>query len=202
MDQMLRPPDTSHNAVRGLLQGHREFLKRAKAFVCMCCQRTKATHEASGAFVYKTDDPKLLRVMNSARGPRVGTYILCTACVESYPDHVIQEKATACFFKAGLFGPASDLRNPDLQGLLQDLSPLRSSLDMEKKPTTTPGDPWHTLTTAAKYTHLSKGFLSRVIRKGELRAAHVGIGKQRHHYLLRQSWIDTWIESRASGGSV
>ena len=74
---------------------------------------------------------------------------------------------------------------------------------MEKQnPAATAQDSWHTLSTAAKYTHLSKGFLSKVIRKGELRTAHVGIGRQRHHYLLRQSWIDAWIESRASGGST
>src|SRR5687768_13832370 len=72
----------------------------------------------------------------------------------------------------------------------------------KQNPAKSPEDPWHPLTTGAKDTHLSEGFLSKVIRQGDLRAALVGIGKQRHHYLLRQSCIDAWIESRASGGSA
>jgi excisionase family DNA binding protein len=179
----------------------------------MCCQETKPSGEAAGAFVYKTNDPKLLRAMQTAGGPRVGTYVLCSACVGLYPNDVLHKKITAKFAQAGLFGPtmagtsrvehrklpgALELRQPDSEVLV-----LGRGGHLEKQNLAPPPeDPWLTLAGAAKYTHLSKGFLSNVIRRGELRASHIGAGKQRHHYLLRQSWIDAWIESRASGGSV
>jgi hypothetical protein len=37
---------------------------------------------------------------------------------------------------------------------------------VEKQTATTNGAPWHTLATVAKYTHLPKGYLSKVIRRG------------------------------------
>lgn len=134
---MPNPRATRDTVVRGMLKSHREILKRARAFVCMCCQKTKATDEAAGAFVYKTDEPKLLRAMQSAGGPRICTYVICNACAESYPEEVVHEKATAYFSKAGLFGETaaevSDLSSPDLHGLLQGVSLLRNNLDEERR---------------------------------------------------------------------
>ena len=110
------------------------------AFVCMCCQKTKPSGQAAGAFVYKTDDPKLLRAMQTAGGPRVGTYVLCRACVRLYSNDVLHEKITAKFAQAGLFGPTMAVAsrvehgrlpeelelgkpgNPHVAGTLRDLS--------------------------------------------------------------------------------
>jgi hypothetical protein len=70
----------------------------------MCCQKEKPAGEAAGAHVYKTDDPVLQRAMETTKGRRVGTYVICVACANSLPDDAIQEKVTANFVKAGLFG--------------------------------------------------------------------------------------------------
>jgi hypothetical protein len=67
---------------------------------------------------------------------------------------------------------------------------------------TATSDPWHTLASAARYIHVSKSLLSKAIKIGELRAAQVGIGTERRKHILRQSWIDAWLEAHASGGSA
>jgi hypothetical protein len=70
----------------------------------MCCRKDKPSGEAEGAYAYKTDDPVLQMAMQTPKGPRVGTYVICSACADSLPGDVIYEMVTAEFAKAGLFG--------------------------------------------------------------------------------------------------
>ena len=54
--------------------------------------------------------------------------------------------------------------------------------------------PWKTLKQGAKRAHRGPRFLAREIRAGRLRAARVG---GRGEDLLRDEWIDAWLEDLA-----
>lgn len=55
--------------------------------------------------------------------------------------------------------------------------------------------PWRTLKEAARRAHRGPRFLAREINAGRLRAARVG---GRGEYMLRDEWIDCWIEDLAA----
>ena len=55
--------------------------------------------------------------------------------------------------------------------------------------------PWRTLQQGAQRVHRGKRFLANEIKKGRLRAARVG---GRGEYLLRDEWIDQWLEDLAT----
>jgi excisionase family DNA binding protein len=55
--------------------------------------------------------------------------------------------------------------------------------------------PWKTAAQAAARVNRSKQFLMREIRAGRLRAARIG---GRGEYLLRDEWVDAWVEEQAT----
>lgn len=60
-------------------------------------------------------------------------------------------------------------------------------------------DPWMGLAEAAEYAKCSIDTLARAYKDGELRVTTLTEGKTAPKR-LRRSWIDTWLESRATGG--
>ena len=54
--------------------------------------------------------------------------------------------------------------------------------------------PWKTIKQAAARVHRGPRFLAREIKAGRLRAARVG---GRGEYVLRDEWIDAWLEELA-----
>lgn len=143
-------PTSDDIRIRELIVGHRKALKSAAAFTCICCRQDKASSDAEGVHVYKTDDPVLQRAMQTPEGPRVGTYVICIACVNSLPDDVIYEKVTATFAEAGFFGrikaissntegrrqpEVPDIRNPEIQSIQQDLTQLKRNILEERRST-------------------------------------------------------------------
>lgn len=87
------------------LEGRREVLRQATYFTCASCDLQKTKGEASGAHLYKTDDPMLQKAMRLPDGRmRVGTYVLCLECVDSIPEAKIHANVTRNMAKEGLFG--------------------------------------------------------------------------------------------------
>ena len=54
--------------------------------------------------------------------------------------------------------------------------------------------PWKTLKQSGERVHRSPRFLAKEIKAGRLRAARVG---GRGDYVLRDEWVDEWLESQA-----
>jgi len=87
------------------LEGRREVLRQATYFTCASCDKQKTKGEASGAHLYKTEDPMLQKAMRLPDGRmRVGTYVLCLECVDSLPEKTIHANVTRNMAKEGLFG--------------------------------------------------------------------------------------------------
>lgn len=54
--------------------------------------------------------------------------------------------------------------------------------------------PWRTIKQAGERVHRSPRFLAREIKAGRLRAARLG---GRGDYILKDAWIDTYVEEQA-----
>jgi hypothetical protein len=61
-------------------------------------------------------------------------------------------------------------------------------------------DPIRDLAEQARRLSISRSLLSKEIREGRMRAAAAGFGSKRRKWLIRDSWADSWLESRIQGG--
>ena len=73
------------------------------------------------------------------------------------------------------------------------MAPVGSEQHVE----TIPGSPWLDVVGAAAYMNLARGAVYREVRRGKIKAAHVGArGQLRFH----RSWLDAYLDMCAGSG--